>query len=89
MEFGLSEELLAMKQAARDFTEKEIIPHADKWDEEHHFPVDVVKKMGDLGYYGCPIPEEYGGTDVGYLAQVLLTEEVGRGSSSVLVAFNT
>jgi len=89
MEFGLSEELLAMKQAARDFTEKEIVPHADKWDEEHHFPIDVVKKMGELGYYGCPIPEEYGGTDVGFLAQVLLTEEVGRGSSSVRVAFNT
>jgi glutaryl-CoA dehydrogenase (non-decarboxylating) len=89
MDFGLNEEMQAMKEAARDFTEKEIIPHADKWDEEHFFPVEVVKKMGELGYYGCPIPEKYGGSDVGFLAQTILTEEVGRGSSSIRVAFNT
>ncbi len=65
MDFGLNEEMQAMKEAARDFTEKEIIPYADKWDEEHFFPVEVVKKMGELGYYGCPIPEKYGGSDVG------------------------
>ncbi|MBW1872770.1 MAG: acyl-CoA dehydrogenase family protein, partial [Deltaproteobacteria bacterium] len=89
MDFGLNEELQAMKEAARDFTEKEIIPNADKWDEEHFFPVEVIKKMGELGYYGCPIPEKYGGSDVGFLAQTILTEEVGRGSSSIRVAFNT
>ena len=89
MEFGLDEELLAMREAARDFTEKEIVPFADKWDEEHHFPADVIKKMGDLGYFGTPIPEEYGGTDVGILAQMILCEEIGRGSSSIRVAFNT
>jgi len=45
--------------------------------------------MGELGYFGCCIPEEYGGTDVGFLAQAILCEEVGRGSSSIRVAFNT
>ncbi|MBW2700911.1 MAG: acyl-CoA dehydrogenase family protein [Deltaproteobacteria bacterium] len=89
MDFGLNEELVAMKEAARTFTEKEIVPHADKWDEEHHFPKDVIKKMGELGYFGCPVPEDYGGTDVGFLAQAILCEEVSRGSSSVRVAFNT
>ncbi len=89
MDFGLNEELLAMKKSARDFTEKEIIPYADKWDEEHHFPIEVIRKMGDLGYFGAPIPEEYGGTNVGFLAQAILTEEIGRGSSSIRVAFNT
>ncbi|MBN2497086.1 MAG: acyl-CoA dehydrogenase family protein [Deltaproteobacteria bacterium] len=89
MEFELSDELQAMKSAARTFTEKEIIPHAGAWDEEHVFPLDVIRKMGELGYFGCPIAEQYGGTEVGYLAQCLLCEEVSRGSSSVRVAFNT
>ncbi len=89
MDFGLNDELLAMKEQARKFTDKEIVPNADKWDEEHHFPVDVVKKMGELGFYGTPIPEEYGGTDVGFLAQMLICEEISRGSSSIRVAFNT
>jgi glutaryl-CoA dehydrogenase (non-decarboxylating) len=89
MEFGLNEELIAMKESARDFTEKEIIPYADKWDEEHYFPIEVVKQMGELGYYGCPIPEKYGGSEVGFLAQTILTEEIGRGSASIRVAFNT
>jgi glutaryl-CoA dehydrogenase (non-decarboxylating) len=89
MDFTLSEELLAMKEAARDFTRKEIVPHADKWDEEHYFPIEVVRKMAELGYFGCPIPEEYGGIGIGFLAQSLLTEEVAWGSSSLRVAFNT
>ena len=89
MDFSLNEEQLLMKEAARDFTQKEIVPNADKWDEEHHFPLDVIRKMGELGFFGCPIPETYGGTDVGFLTQVLLTEEVARGSSSLRVAFNT
>jgi len=47
---GLNEELLAMRQSAREFTEKEIVPHADKWDEEYHFSLDVIRKMADLGF---------------------------------------
>jgi len=89
MDFSIDDELLAMKEEARKFTDKEIVPNADKWDEEHHFPIEVVKRMGELGFYGTPIPEAYGGTDVGFLAQTLLCEEVSRGSSSIRVAFNT
>ncbi len=89
MDFSFTDEQLAMKEEARKFTEKEIVPNADKWDEEHHFPVDVVKKMGELGFYGTPIPEKYGGTHVGFLAQSLICEEISRGSSSIRVAFNT
>ncbi|NIM14589.1 MAG: acyl-CoA dehydrogenase [Candidatus Aminicenantes bacterium] len=89
MDFTLNEELLAMKEAARDFAQKEIVPNADKWDEEHYFPIEVVRKMGELGYYGCPIPEEYGGIDIGHLAQSIITEEIARGSSSLRVSFNT
>jgi glutaryl-CoA dehydrogenase (non-decarboxylating) len=89
MDFSLSEELRSMQQLARQFTEEKIIPYADKWDEDHHFPVELVHEMGELGFFGCPIPEEYGGSETGFLAQTLLCEEVGRGSSSLRVAFNT
>jgi glutaryl-CoA dehydrogenase (non-decarboxylating) len=89
MDFAISDELLAMREQARKFTEKEIVPFADKWDEEHYFPIEVIRKMGELGYYGTPIPEEYGGTGVGFLAQALICEEISRGSSSIRVAFNT
>jgi len=88
MEFGLSEELMMLKETARDFTQNEIVPFADKWDEEHYFPREVLKKMGELGFFGCVIPEPYGGNDMGFLAQTVLTEEIARGSSSIRVAFN-
>ncbi len=89
MDFSLTEDQLLMKEAARDFTQKEIVPFADQWDEDHHFPREVIVKMGELGFFGCSIPEEYGGTNLGFLTQTLLTEEVGRGSSSLRVSFNT
>jgi glutaryl-CoA dehydrogenase (non-decarboxylating) len=89
MDFSLNDEQIAMKKMAREFTDKEIVPYADKWDEEHYFPVEVVRKMGELGFYGAPMPEKYGGTDIGFLAQTLLCEEVSRGSASIRVAFNT
>ncbi|MCK5056478.1 MAG: acyl-CoA dehydrogenase family protein [Candidatus Aminicenantes bacterium] len=89
MDFTLNEELLAMKEAARDFTQKEIVPNADQWDEEHYYPIEVIRKMADLGFFGCPIPEEYGGINIGFLPQTIITEEVSRGSSSLRVAFNT
>ncbi len=89
MDFSLNEELLLMREAANDFCKKEIVPHADQWDEENYYPIEVVKKMGELGYYGCVIPEEYGGINIGFLAQSIITEEIARGSSSLRVTFNT
>ena len=82
MDFALDEELLAMKEAARDFTQKEIVPNADLWDEEHYFPIEVVHKMGELGYYGCIIPEEYGGSGKGYIDFCIAVEELARGSAA-------
>jgi len=89
MDFELSDDLVAMKNSAREFAQKEIEPNADQWDEDHYFPIEVVRKMGELGYFGCPIPEALGGSQVGILAQILLTEEIGRASSSLRVTFNT
>jgi len=88
MDFQLSEEHKAIQEMARKFAETEIAPYADKWDEEHYFPRELVLKMGELGFYGCIIPEEYGGTNSGFLAMTLITEEISRASSSLRVTFN-
>lgn len=88
MDFQLSEEHRAIQEMARKFAEAEIAPFADKWDEEHFFPRDLVLKMGELGFYGCIIPEQYGGTNSGFLAMSLITEEISRASSSLRVTFN-
>ena len=71
MEFDLSEELAAVRELAREFAEKEIAPSAAKDDREHTFRRDLVAKMGEVGFYGCVIPEQYGGTELGFLALAL------------------
>ena len=88
MDFKLSEEQQAIKELARNFAEKEIIPVADAYDRDHVFPRDLVKKMGELGFFGTLIPEEYGGTNMGFMAMCLMTEEVSRASSSIRGAIN-
>ena len=88
MEFELSEELVAVRDLAREFAEKEIAPTAAKDDKEHNFRHDLVKKMGDLGFYGAVIPETYGGSGLGFLAMVLITEEIARVHSAMRVAIN-
>ncbi|HEU4344312.1 MAG TPA: glutaryl-CoA dehydrogenase Acd [Candidatus Binatia bacterium] len=88
MDFELSEELSAVRDLARDFSEKEIAPTAARDDKEHKFRKDLVTKMGELGFYGCVIPEAYGGSGLGFLAMVLITEEVARVHSAMRVAIN-
>ena len=61
MSFELSEDHEQFRRSVRDFAEKEIAPHAAEWDRDHHFPVDVVHKMGELGLFGLNAPEQYGG----------------------------
>ncbi|MDI7267553.1 MAG: acyl-CoA dehydrogenase family protein [Myxococcota bacterium] len=88
MDFSLGEELVLLRDSVRKFAEKEIAPFADKWDEQHHWPRDVVSKMADMGLFGAVIPEQYGGTGMGWLALAIATEEIARASSSLRVAFN-
>ncbi|MGD2127334.1 MAG: acyl-CoA dehydrogenase family protein [Desulfobacteraceae bacterium] len=89
MDFQLSEELQMLRDMARDFAAEQIAPHADEWDEKHYFPYEeVMKPMGELGFFGTVIPEEYGGNEMGWLAAMILTEEIARASSSLRVQIN-
>jgi glutaryl-CoA dehydrogenase (non-decarboxylating) len=88
MDFALSDELLAVRDLAREFAEKEIAPTAAQDDREKKFRKELLLKMGELGFFGTIIPEKYGGNELGYLAMVLITEEVARVHSAVRVAIN-
>ncbi|MDI7261155.1 MAG: acyl-CoA dehydrogenase family protein [Thermodesulfobacteriota bacterium] len=88
MDFTISEELKKMQEMARDFTKKEILPKVNEDERNHRFQREIVQKMGKLGFFGCPIPEEYGGNNSGYLAHTLICEEISRISGSLRAAFN-
>lgn len=89
MDFALSEELQMLRDMVRDFANEKIAPYADEWDEKHYFPYEeVIKPMGELGFFGTVIPEEYGGNNMGWLAAMIITEEIARVSSSLRVQIN-
>ncbi len=83
MDFDLTDEQQLIKQTAREFTEKEIVERAKQNARNHHFDLDLVKKIADQGYLGAIVPREYGGAGLGYLDYGLVVEEIGRGCSSV------
>ena len=89
MHFELSDELKALVQMARDFAAEKITPFVRKWDEERYFPyAEAVKPMAELGFFGTVIPEEYGGNNMGWLAAMILSEEIARACSSLRVQIN-
>jgi short/branched chain acyl-CoA dehydrogenase len=88
MDFTLDQDLLDLQDMCRSFAEKEIAPHAAAWSEEHHFPVEVFHKMGELGLMGMLLPEEYGGADAGYVAYVTAMLEIGAADQSVASSWN-
>ena len=81
--FELSRDHEDFRRTVREFAEAEIAPHVAQWDKDHHFPTDVVQKMGDLGLFGLIAPEEYGGAglspeDGPFTSLCLAIEELGR-----------
>ncbi|HEX2990994.1 MAG TPA: acyl-CoA dehydrogenase family protein, partial [Anaerolineales bacterium] len=80
--FSLSEEHKMIRDAARDFAQKEIVPIAAEFDESGEFPHATIKKMGEMGFMGIEIPEEYGGAGMDTLAYVLALEEICRADAS-------
>src|SRR3954468_19228780 len=83
MDIDLTPEQEQIRRLARDFADKEIAPGARERDRAERFPSDVLAKMAPLGLLGGPVPEEYGGMGVDYVAHALITEEMGRADSSV------
>jgi glutaryl-CoA dehydrogenase (non-decarboxylating) len=89
MDFNLPKDLQMLQKTVREFANKKIAPYVDEWDTDHYLPIEeVIKPMGELGYFGAVIPEEYGGEDMGWMAAVLITEEIARVSSSLRVQYN-
>jgi alkylation response protein AidB-like acyl-CoA dehydrogenase len=78
MNFELNENQLMIQQMVRDFAAKEIKPHLIDWDRDEHFPVDVMKKLGELGLLGIFVPEEYGGSGFTYDEYVTTLIELGK-----------
>ncbi|MGA2938484.1 MAG: acyl-CoA dehydrogenase family protein [Syntrophobacteraceae bacterium] len=87
-DFELTETHLKLRDTVRRFAENEIAPVVDKDENEHRFQRQLVSRMGEMGFYGCPIPEEYGGSNLGYLADAIIVEEIAKVSGSLRVAFN-
>jgi short-chain 2-methylacyl-CoA dehydrogenase len=83
MMFELSEDHEAFRKVVRDFAERELAPHVAEWDEKHHFPVEAVLAMGELGLFGLVFPEEWGGGGGDFASLCVAIEEIGRVDQSL------
>src|ERR1043165_8771702 len=91
MDFEYTPDQLHLRKAVREFAEAEIAPHVMEGDENETFPLEVIKKLGQLGYMGAIFPEEYGGAGLGYIEYAIIIEELSRvdGSVGIIVAAHT
>ncbi|HEY3835123.1 MAG TPA: acyl-CoA dehydrogenase family protein [Bryobacteraceae bacterium] len=91
MDFEYTAEQIHLRRAVREFAQAEIAPHVLEWDENQTFPLEVIKKLGELGYMGAIFPEEYGGAGFGYIEYAIIIEELSRvdGSVGIIVAAHT
>ena len=83
MDFQLGQDQQAIRDMVRDFARKEIVPNALEWDEAQHFPRELFTKLGELGLLGVVIPEEDGGSGLGYIDYVTILEEIGAADGSI------
>jgi butyryl-CoA dehydrogenase len=85
VDLDLTPEQEDFRKVVRDFAEREIAPHAEAWDRDHTFPVECVLAMGELGLFGLPFPEEYGGSSADFTTLCLAIEELARVDSSMAI----
>jgi len=91
VDFEYTPEQIQLRREVREFAAAEIAPHVNEWDENQTFPLEVVRKLGSLGYMGSIFPEEYGGAGLGYVEYAIIIEELSRvdGSVGIIVAAHT
>jgi short-chain 2-methylacyl-CoA dehydrogenase len=85
MDFDLAPEQLEFSKTVRAFVDDVIRPNAERWDHEHELPMEAVKQMAELGLFGLPFPEEYGGSGADFLTLCLAIEEIARVDSSLAI----
>src|SRR2546421_7012150 len=90
MNFSLTEEQAAAQAMARQFAQEEVLPKAAEIDRDHRHPVELVKRMAELGFLGIAVPEPHGGAGFDHVAYVLAVEEVSRAcaSTGVIMSVN-
>ena len=91
MDFEYTPEQIHLRKAVREFAEAEIAPYVMEWDEAQTFPMEVIRKLGELGYMGAVFPEDLGGGGMGYIEYGIIVEELSRvdGSVGIIVAAHT
>jgi alkylation response protein AidB-like acyl-CoA dehydrogenase len=91
VDFEYTPEQIQLRRSVREFAEAEILPHVMEWDEAQTFPLDTIRKLGELGYMGSIFPEELGGAGLGYVEYSIIIEELSRvdGSVGIIVAAHT
>ena len=87
LRFAHGEDIDALRATVRDFAVAEIAPRAAEIDRSNQFPMDLWHKMGSLGLHGITVEEEYGGTPMGYLAHIIVMEEISRASAAVGLSY--
>ncbi len=83
MDLTLTDEQAGFRALARDFLDREVVPHRAAWDREESVDLAIIPKLGEIGFFGLTIPEEYGGVGGDYLTYVLAAEELGRADSAI------
>ena len=87
IQFDLGDDIALLREALQQFVAKEIAPRAAEIDRSDQFPMDLWQKLGELGVHGLTVSEDYGGTNLGYLAHIVAMEEISRGSASVGLSY--
>ena len=87
LDHNLGEDIDMLRETVRRFSEAEIAPRANAIDKNNEFPMDLWQKMGELGVLGITVSEEFGGSNMGYLAHVIAMEEISRASASVGLSY--